>query len=326
MASDSVISRIEVAVRTAESIELSAVISLGEMEYHYRLSTWPPYGAWMEVTEEGHRVSSSTLRSKEPSETLAEFWRAAIEGSEGGELQLASISARSKGSPLSGKELRDATIAAWCEVAGRPMPTSEEINEVQRQKREETLNRNGEKERERKTLASGTRQDLWAEIVANPDDDEPRLVYADWLEENGLADQAKFIRRHIQLSHDPRQDIELTLEEHLQRPGHIERSIKEQLCHEQRKSWSHIPEITGLDFDRGFVSLLAITTRQFIKHADEIAERIPALTSLSLGGGGKRLADLAEVSALSIASSLQMSLRSPNLDGWGALVESPHLT
>jgi uncharacterized protein (TIGR02996 family) len=29
-----------------------------------------------------------------------------------------------------------------------------------------------------------------AEILANPDDDAPRLVYADWLEDNGEADRS----------------------------------------------------------------------------------------------------------------------------------------
>lgn len=36
-----------------------------------------------------------------------------------------------------------------------------------------------------------------AAIVENPDDDLPRLVYADWLEESGDAERAEFIRLHI---------------------------------------------------------------------------------------------------------------------------------
>jgi uncharacterized protein (TIGR02996 family) len=35
---------------------------------------------------------------------------------------------------------------------------------------------------------------FWAAIRANPDDDTPRLVYADWLDENGDAARAEFIR------------------------------------------------------------------------------------------------------------------------------------
>jgi uncharacterized protein (TIGR02996 family) len=52
---------------------------------------------------------------------------------------------------------------------------------------------------------SGERKQLLAAIRANPDDDAPRLVFADWLEENGEPDFAEFIRVEIErdrLSHD----------------------------------------------------------------------------------------------------------------------------
>ncbi len=46
---------------------------------------------------------------------------------------------------------------------------------------------------------------LHADIIANPDDDTPRLVLADWLEENGEETRATFIRVQIQLARiDPR--------------------------------------------------------------------------------------------------------------------------
>src|SRR5262245_51635979 len=35
-------------------------------------------------------------------------------------------------------------------------------------------------------------------ILAEPDDDTPRLVYADWLQENGNTDRAEFIRAQIE--------------------------------------------------------------------------------------------------------------------------------
>src|SRR5688572_25329619 len=44
---------------------------------------------------------------------------------------------------------------------------------------------------------------LLAAIVADPDDDLPRLAYADWLEENGNEadrDRAEFIRVQCQLA------------------------------------------------------------------------------------------------------------------------------
>src|ERR1700722_9986662 len=43
---------------------------------------------------------------------------------------------------------------------------------------------------------------LEAAIVAHPDDDAPRLAYADWFEKNGQPERARFIRLQCQLAHD----------------------------------------------------------------------------------------------------------------------------
>lgn len=37
-------------------------------------------------------------------------------------------------------------------------------------------------------------------IIANPDDDAPRLVFADWLEEQGECERAEFIRVQVELA------------------------------------------------------------------------------------------------------------------------------
>src|SRR5262245_42219655 len=44
---------------------------------------------------------------------------------------------------------------------------------------------------------------LLASCVEDPEDDVPRLVYADWLEEQGQSERAEFIRAQIQLARDP---------------------------------------------------------------------------------------------------------------------------
>lgn len=49
-----------------------------------------------------------------------------------------------------------------------------------------------------------TREGLMAATLAAPDDDIPRLVFADWLEENGEADRAEFIRVQCEIEkHKP---------------------------------------------------------------------------------------------------------------------------
>jgi uncharacterized protein (TIGR02996 family) len=44
------------------------------------------------------------------------------------------------------------------------------------------------------------REALVAAIAANPDNDTPRLIFADWLQENGEDDRAEFIRLECQLN------------------------------------------------------------------------------------------------------------------------------
>lgn len=43
-------------------------------------------------------------------------------------------------------------------------------------------------------------------ILENPDEDSPRLIYADWLDEHGDPDRAEFIRLQIELAHLPEED------------------------------------------------------------------------------------------------------------------------
>jgi uncharacterized protein (TIGR02996 family) len=53
------------------------------------------------------------------------------------------------------------------------------------------------------------RADLLAAILANPDDDNVRLVYADWLQEHGDDARAEFIRVQIELAKLPPKPREL---------------------------------------------------------------------------------------------------------------------
>lgn len=48
--------------------------------------------------------------------------------------------------------------------------------------------------------------ELLAEILARPDDDAPRLVYADWLEEHAELDRATMIREQCTLARVPKYD------------------------------------------------------------------------------------------------------------------------
>jgi len=54
-------------------------------------------------------------------------------------------------------------------------------------------------------------------ICENPADDLPRLVFADWLEENGQPDRAQFIRTEVDLYRRPEWDAERARYEHAAR-------------------------------------------------------------------------------------------------------------
>jgi uncharacterized protein (TIGR02996 family) len=44
------------------------------------------------------------------------------------------------------------------------------------------------------------------DIIDNADDDAPRLVYADWLDEHGQPERAAYIRLHLEMDCTPRWD------------------------------------------------------------------------------------------------------------------------
>ena len=117
------------------------------------------------------------------------------------------------------------------------------------------------------------------DVVAHPDDDAPRLVYADWLEEQGDASswaRAEFIRVQYALAGLPRGDIRRAPLEQRQRDL--------LLAHEQQ--WTDgLSElgVQGRQFRRGFVERITIHPGQLIEFGDRLRARVP-LRELNLTG------------------------------------------
>src|SRR3954452_928314 len=85
-----------------------------------------------------------------------------------------------------------------------------------------------------------------AAIAAAPDDDLPRLIFADWLDEHGDPDRAEFIRTQIEAARLGRDDPQR---------APLEQRAKA-LLDRHRKTW--LNEVTawarpGAWFRRGFV-------------------------------------------------------------------------
>jgi uncharacterized protein (TIGR02996 family) len=87
-------------------------------------------------------------------------------------------------------------------------------------------------------------------ILDDPEDDAPRLVFADWLEEHGDSDRAEFIRTQVTLAQLP-----------LHAPGRTALAAREEaLLQEHSRRWAD--PLRGLNwgwrFGRGFIEAVQI--------------------------------------------------------------------
>src|SRR5688572_19054059 len=82
-------------------------------------------------------------------------------------------------------------------------------------------------------------------ILENPDDDTPRLIYADWLDDNGDPTRAEFIRLQCDLAR---------LDETDPRRGALEARCRE-LEYDHREGWRGEAATFGRGhtFERGFI-------------------------------------------------------------------------
>lgn len=153
-------------------------------------------------------------------------------------------------------------------------------------------------------------------IREEPELDTPRLVYADWLIDQGKLDRAEFIRVQIELSHGvPDRGLAVEL---------LRRLRALMVAH--RQEWlgplqSLAPEAL---FERGFVEEVSLPAQQFLKYAEELLEAHP-LTRLHVQPFGRFLAKFPSSSTLEGLTHL--SFREPRLGdrGYRALAHSPYL-
>ena len=130
-----------------------------------------------------------------------------------------------------------------------------------------------------------------AAIIANPDDDLPRLVFADWLDEHDDSLRAEFIRGQCALAAGST-DIELA-----KRMVMIEAA--------NRRNWS-IPGVPGRqEFRRGFVEYLHTSASDFLTHAAQL-ERAAPIVDLRLIVANTLLREIVAVPWLSRLRGLDL--------------------
>jgi uncharacterized protein (TIGR02996 family) len=154
-------------------------------------------------------------------------------------------------------------------------------------------------------------------IVEDPDDDTPRLVYADWLEERGDP-RGEFIRAQVQMHRTPADS-----------PGwRALYRLQDELfrTHPWKRELPRLPGVSWGAFERGFVHLVRFSSlTAFRKHAEKVFAAAP-LAEVRVAALGtallRTLATTAEAAHLRV-----LSLPHDLGDGDArALAASPHLT
>jgi uncharacterized protein (TIGR02996 family) len=130
------------------------------------------------------------------------------------------------------------------------------------------------------TAVKHDKSGFWKAICANPDDDTPRLVFADFLEERGETARAEFIRAQCEaerLEHDDPHRVELE-------------ARAAALLQEHRAAWlEELPKWAASEkvvFRRGFPAALRTSGNKVMRNASALARRTVVndlfLQSLSL--------------------------------------------
>lgn len=169
-----------------------------------------------------------------------------------------------------------------------------------------------------------TRAGLIAAILDDFADDTPRLVFADFLQENGEPERAEFIRLHIEAARDPKSKAVKRAAASLKKRG---------------RSWR---KALGLldqadNYDRGFLTGVGLGSAGFAEKAARLLAVEPAFLTLELSGWLENLygtpVQLEWVEALAANPLLKAVTRIVSQNGWCHwsemnvvwLMRSPHL-
>ena len=159
-------------------------------------------------------------------------------------------------------------------------------------------------------------QTLFEEILANPHADEPRLLYAEWLDERCLP-LGEFIRTQIHLAKLPAGDPRLL---------ELERREQELLA-EFESAWVDglAQRVDWWVFRRGFVNEVALTVEQFLTHAGYLFQHFPIQEVHVRTTTSADVAELASSRELARARYLDLSSNRLGDGGTRTLAASPNV-
>jgi uncharacterized protein (TIGR02996 family) len=166
------------------------------------------------------------------------------------------------------------------------------------------------------------RDALLAAILADPDDDTARLVYADWLQENGQTERAGFIRAQIEaVRAEPFGPQARRADEHANKLLDSHRTSWIRHLHGGFAEWPR--------FERGFVAHLSVEPNGFVPRADALfaAEPVQSLKLFRFAGTGGPVSfqPLFELPCLRQLRRLELSSRLFIEEEYGELSACPYL-
>jgi uncharacterized protein (TIGR02996 family) len=170
----------------------------------------------------------------------------------------------------------------------------------------------------RKRLASPG-EVLLAEILAHPDDDAPRLVYADWLDDHGGdAEQARaeFIRAQCEAAGNPGPARRRELEQR-----------ETALLKEHGAAWrTEVPAWARKDaeFRRGFIAGVSATLRAFLDGLGALHRHAPVQRATLGNVDDPLLAALSQRVGLALLRAIRLEYGNYSAAGVRALTHSPH--
>jgi uncharacterized protein (TIGR02996 family) len=159
---------------------------------------------------------------------------------------------------------------------------------------------------------------LLHDVCSNPDDMAPRLVYADWLEEQGdpksLA-RAEFIRVQVELAGGPDE-----------KRAKVLRRREEELLAEWGKAWAKPVRkfFSKLTFRRGFVERATLKALTFVEHAPTFLSLTP-LRHAKLRDPKDHVDRLTACPHLERLDSLSLNFGQLGMARTRAFMTSPHL-
>ncbi len=156
-------------------------------------------------------------------------------------------------------------------------------------------------------------------IRAAPHDDAPRLVYADWLEENGRAERAEFIR--LQCALEAADDGEM------RRPAMLRR--ERQLWRACGHYWrAELPSrLRRFPFRRGFVQPadLEVSAREFLSISSEYLDAAPQWTAKLFIHPGDPIPGLARSAHLERLTGLSLHINGGDTGAIAQFLAAPSL-